>query len=107
MARATHPPPSMVGPASAVACPVRRTGGPCSRAQEPARPGLVLGHARSFEGASCGKPFLLPASILGITDIRVKGTLTDTEPRQASNWLDLRRSRQCYGAGVGQGAPHL
>ena len=55
------------------------------------------------EGASCGKPFLLPASILGITDIRVKGTLTDSEPRQARNWLDLRRSRQCYGAGFGQG----
>src|SRR5262249_12900898 len=92
MARATHPPPSMVGPASAVARPFGAPEATCCRAQEPARPGLV-GPARSLEGASCDKAVLLPASILGITDIRVKGTLTDTEPRQVQIYSGLRRSR--------------
>ena len=72
----------MIGLASAVARPPGALEATCCRVQEPARPGLVLGPARRREGASCDKPFLLPASILGISDIRVKGTLTDTEPRQ-------------------------
>ena len=43
---------------------------------------------------------LLPASILGTADIRVKGTLTDTEPGQVQIWPGLRRSRPYYDSAV-------
>ena len=46
---------------------------------------------------SCDKPRLLPASIIGITHIGVKGTLTDTESKQPWIRSGLRRSRACYG----------
>jgi hypothetical protein len=54
-----------------------------SRAQQPARPGLIVGPVRSPSMLAPASRTLLPASILGITDIKVKGTLTDTEPGQA------------------------
>src|SRR5690242_21758806 len=41
---------------------------------------------------------LLPASILGITDIKVKGTLTDGERGQAPIRPSLRWSQPCHGA---------
>src|ERR1051326_624355 len=97
MARATHPPPSNDWPDLRVA---RAMGAPeaiCSRAQQPARPGLIVGPARGPSVRTAAGRSLLPASILGSTDIKVKGTLTDTEHRQARIRPGLRRSQPCHG----------